>query len=133
MADELRAPVTPLIYKRKPRSHTTFLQVRVTPPAQTPDRASQRIPEARPEPTLRVHRYLEEDTCRFALTRDVGGASLPAMGCVWMYVGPARLDAPGFGHVDLQPTRVKAEILRKGYYLWPDDAAPAGEPRSFGP
>lgn len=76
---------------------------------------------------MQVYRYLEEDTPRFALTRDVGGAHLPVMGAVWLYVGPAELD-PADGRAC--PVRVKAAILRKGYFLWPDDETP---PRSFTP
>jgi len=70
---------------------------------------------------VQVYRYMEEDTSRYALTRDVGGSRLPAHGAVWLYVGPVQLsDRERVG-------RVKTEILKKGYYLWPDDA----EPRSF--
>ena len=72
---------------------------------------------------MQVYRYVEEDTSRFALTRDVGGSALPPGGAVWRYAGPARLDDR------TPPTRVKTEILRKGYFLWPDDA----EARSFKP
>jgi hypothetical protein len=69
---------------------------------------------------VQVYRYLEEETSRFALTRDVGGAALPAFGAVWLYAGAEDLGA--------YPARVKSEILKKGYYLWPDDA----EPRASG-
>jgi hypothetical protein len=65
---------------------------------------------------VQVYRYLEEDTARFALTRDVGGSRLPVHGAVWLYTGPVRLDPR------TRSSRVKAEILKKGYYLWPDDA-----------
>jgi len=70
---------------------------------------------------VQVYRYLEEHTSRFALTRDVGGSRLPAFGAVWLYVGPVQLDSR------LRASHVKSEILKKGYYLWPDDA----ERRSF--
>jgi hypothetical protein len=69
---------------------------------------------------VQVYRFNEEDTSRFALTRDVGGARLPVHGAVWRYAGPAQLtDGQRVG-------RVKAEILRKGYFLWPDDAGRSG-------
>jgi hypothetical protein len=68
-----------------------------------------------------VYRFLEEDTSRFALTRDVGGARLPVHGAVWLFAGPVWL------HPWLRAGQVKAAILKKGYYLWPDDA----ERRSF--
>jgi hypothetical protein len=74
---------------------------------------------------LQVYRFVEEDTARFALTRDVGGATLPASGAVWRYAGPAQLDDR------VPPTRVRLEILRKGYFLWPDDAEEPGDEGSF--
>jgi hypothetical protein len=67
---------------------------------------------------VQVYRYLEEETSRFALTRDVGGATLPAIGAVWLYAGAEELEA--------YPAPVKAAILQKGYYLWPDDAGRGG-------
>lgn len=72
---------------------------------------------------MQVYRYLEEDTSRFALTRDIGGAHLPVMGAVWLYAGAVQLDPR------LHTGHVKSAILKKGYYLWPDDAAR----RAFGP
>lgn len=74
---------------------------------------------------MRVHRFLEEDTTRFALTPDVGGHSLPVRGSVWLYAGTARLEAAG-----PPPASVRAQFLRKGYFLWPEDDVPP-EPRSF--
>ena len=74
---------------------------------------------------MQVYRYVEEDTSRFALTRDVGGANLPVTGAVWRYAGPARLD------LRAPPTRVRTELLRKGYFLWPDDAEAEGDSVSF--
>jgi hypothetical protein len=76
---------------------------------------------------MQVYRFVEEDTARFALTRDVGGAALPVSGAVWRYAGPAQIGDR------VPPGRVKAEILRKGYFLWPDDADGQGEPPSFTP
>ena len=74
---------------------------------------------------MQVYRYVEEDTSRFALTRDGAGASLPATGATWRYAGLARLD-------DASPSmRVKAEILRKGYFLWPDDVDEPGDEVRF--
>jgi hypothetical protein len=65
---------------------------------------------------VQVYRFIEEETSRYALTRDVGGSRLPIHGAVWLYMGPVQLsDSERVG-------RVKSEILRKGYYLWPDDA-----------
>ena len=82
---------------------------------------------------MQVYRYLEEDTARFALTRDVGGARLPTFGAVWLYAGTAQLGSDQLGCVGLEPSAVKAEILRKGYFLWPDDIARVmAEPRAFG-
>jgi hypothetical protein len=76
---------------------------------------------------LQLYRFLEEDTARFALTTDAGGARLPARGSVWLFVGreePGRPDRPRG-----DPTEVATAILHKGYYLWPEDAG--GEPRTF--
>jgi hypothetical protein len=74
---------------------------------------------------MQVYRYVEEDTSRFALTRDRGGAKLPVTGAVWRYAGPVTLD-------DEKPSaRVSLEILRKGYFLWPDDAEGPGDEVSF--
>ncbi len=70
---------------------------------------------------MQVFRYQEEDTSRFALTRDRGGARLPMLGCVWRYAGPARLGDPSLLAIGVTRARVTAEILRKGYFLWPDD------------
>jgi hypothetical protein len=74
---------------------------------------------------VQVYRYVEEDTSRFALTRDAGGSALPVTGAVWRFAGLARLDIRG------SSSHVKAEILRKGYFLWPDDTEPSTELRTF--
>jgi hypothetical protein len=72
------------------------------------------------------YRFEEEDTGRFALTRDPGGARLPVLGCVWRCAGPMDIDAAE-GQLGLRATRIKEVILKKGYFLWPDDAQEAPE------
>jgi len=67
---------------------------------------------------------MEEGTDRLAYTRDAGGRRLPARGVVWLFVGSIDLDPPGAGDPDIPAQQIKAELLRKGYFLWPDDAAP---------
>jgi hypothetical protein len=82
-----------------------------------------------------AYRYLEEGTRRVAFTRDAGGARLPVQGSVWLFAGPVELDRPdpphAPDHAGVRAVEVKTEILRKGYFLWPDDAAPLDEPRTF--
>lgn len=73
---------------------------------------------------------MEEGTNRVAYTRDAGGRSLPAQGSVWLFSGSVDLDPPGASDPKVPALQMKAELLRKGYFLWPDDAEP-GEPRSF--
>ena len=71
---------------------------------------------------MQIFRFLEEETSRFALTRDQGGARLPVTGAVWLYAGQAEA-VDGLFAGGLASGAVKAEILRKGYFLWPDDLA----------
>ena len=70
---------------------------------------------------MRGYRFEEEDTGRFAVTRDRGGARLPVGGCVWRFAGSLETEALAVKH-GLNPTTVGEAILRKGYFLWPDDA-----------
>ena len=69
---------------------------------------------------MQIFRFLEEETSRFALTRDQAGARLPVTGAVWLFAGSADL-ADGPLAVGLESAAIKAGILRKGYFLWPDD------------
>jgi hypothetical protein len=75
---------------------------------------------------VQVYRFQEEDTSRFALTRDRGGARLPVEGSVWRYAGPLDLDEPELVGATLQRTRVAEAILKKGCFIWPDDSGPDG-------
>jgi hypothetical protein len=68
-----------------------------------------------------LYRFQEEDTQRFALTREPGGVRLPVLGCVWRFAGPTRFDDPDLAEAGLERGRVTEEILKKGYFLWPDD------------
>jgi len=56
-----------------------------------------------------------------AYTRDAGGRRLPAHGAVWLFVGSTDLNRPGASEFPVQ--QIRSELLRKGYFLWPDDAA----------
>ena len=69
---------------------------------------------------MRCFRFHEEDTSRFALTRDQGGARLPALGCVWRFGGHLDIEVASLP-LGLTPARIKEAILAKGYFLWPDD------------
>jgi hypothetical protein len=73
-----------------------------------------------------VYRFNEEDTERFALTADKGGARLPPLGCVWRFAGPVELDRPDVHSIGLKPGRIKEAFLKKGFFLWPDDAEELG-------
>jgi hypothetical protein len=72
-----------------------------------------------------MYRFQEEDTSRFALTRDAGGVSLPVIGCVWRFAGPTGFEDPALADAGLEPSHVAQALLRKGYFLWPDDLGPA--------
>jgi hypothetical protein len=73
---------------------------------------------------VRGYRFEEEDTGRFAVTRDQGGARLPRIGCVWRLAGSVELGALA-AERGIKPAAISAAILSKGYFLWPDDAEPA--------
>src|SRR5205823_11203593 len=95
--------------------------------------ARRRPPSTPQEPAVRAYRYLEEGTSRVAFTRDAGGRRLPVMGAVWLFAGAVELEggAPATatpatrGRAVADAASIMGEILRKGYFLWPDDAAPA--------
>jgi hypothetical protein len=73
---------------------------------------------------MRGYRFEEEDTGRFALTRDAAGPRLPALGSVWRFAGPLEIEAQGV-LVGAKPGNIREAILEKGYFLWPDDARKA--------
>lgn len=78
---------------------------------------------------MRAYRHLEEGTSCVAYTRDAGGEHLPVRGSVWLFAGPIELDPPA-GDPAVPSRAVKAGLLRRGYFLWPEDLVPA-EPRAF--
>lgn len=70
---------------------------------------------------MRGYRFEEEDTGRFALTRDKAGSRLPVIGSVWRFAGSVEIEAESdFARLELN--RIKEAILQKGYFLWPDDS-----------
>jgi len=71
---------------------------------------------------MRVYRFEEEDTGRFALTADQGGARLPLAGAVWRLAGAVEAERVVVAGVAVAPLAIKEAILAKGYFLWPDDA-----------
>ena len=71
-----------------------------------------------------AYRHMEEGTSRLAYTRDAGGRRLPVQGSVWLFLGAVDLDPQGAPDPRMPARQIKAELLRKGYFLWPDDAQP---------